>query len=232
MMVWLWMAVIVGPAWGQSSSLYLAPVEVEPVTGPNVRGMPTPLSPAIRRTSFAAVQVPEPREFALNDLVTIIIRESTTADSEATLDTDKQSSIDAKVSDFPNLRLLDEFVGLVMANDLQDDPTVGVNFKSKFKGEGEYSRRDSFTSRVTARIIDVKPNGTLVLEARKYIKSDKETLDMVLTGTCRQEDIAADNTVLSTQLYDLRLVKEHSGEVRKATKKGLLTKFFETIVNF
>ena len=62
--------------------------------------------------------------------------------------------------------------------------------------------------------------------------SDQETLELVLTGTCRKEDVRSDNTVLSTQLYDLHLVKKHTGDVRRATRKGLLGRILETIFSF
>ena len=40
------------------------------------------------------------------------------------------------------------------------------------------------------------------------------------------------NTVLSTQMFDLRVAKTHEGEIRKAQKKGLFTKILDTIFNF
>jgi flagellar basal body L-ring protein FlgH len=72
----------------------------------------------------------------------------------------------------------------------------------------------------------------LSLEARKFIKNDKEALTIKLTGYCRAEDVSADNTVLSTQMFDLRVIKEHEGELRKATKKGILTKALDLLFNF
>ena len=64
-------------------------------------------------------------------------------------------------------------------------------FTQDYKSQGDASRKDTFTSRVTAQVLDVKPNGTLVLEARKFIRIDTETLNIVLTGTCRKDDIAS-----------------------------------------
>jgi flagellar L-ring protein precursor FlgH len=81
-------------------------------------------------------------------------------------------------------------------------------------------------------VVDVKPNGTLALEARKHIENDDEKLTISLTGFCRPEDVAADNTVLSTQMFDLRVNKQHQGEVRNAQKKGLLTKLLDFVFNF
>ena len=78
----------------------------------------------------------------------------------------------------------------------------------------------------------MKPNGTLVLQARKQIKTDDEEQQFILTGTCRVEDVSADNTILSTQLFDLQLEKNHNGAVRDATKRGWFLKFLDALNPF
>lgn len=219
------LAAIPAPALAQSSSLYLQPTPPPPP--PAADGRTVVLSAPM---SLAAVRMPEPRQFAVHDLITIVIRESTESGSDSSLDTNKESKIDGQLSALPELALN----GLlpVRGGALVDPPKVGLNFKNEFKGDGSYTRKDSFTSRVTARIIDVKPNGLLVLEARKNIKSDQESLSIVLTGMCRKDDVAIDNTVLSTAIYDLRLTKQHEGEVRDAATKGIFTQLFDFLFNF
>ena len=44
--------------------------------------------------------------------------------------------------------------------------------------------------------------------------------------------ITADNTILSTQLADFNLRKTHKGNVRNATKKGLIPKLLDVINPF
>ncbi len=227
------LSVLCGLAWNvrvgaQSSSLYLQE-NVTPVAAaqPQTRdGQPNLLSPAIARTSFTAVALPKPRKFAKHDLITIIVRESTENDSKSSLDTEKDSSFDAELSQFPNLA---ELIKLQLIPSRFDNgtPRVGLSLSNEFEGEGNFKRRDTFTTRLTAEIIDVKPNGLLVVEARKFIRTNKETVNVVLSGTARTRDIAADNTILSTNLHNLRLVKDHDGELRKATKKGVITQVFE-----
>ena len=90
----------------------------------------------------------------------------------------------------------------------------------------------SIIMRVTAEVVDVKPNGTLVLQARQRIKTDDEEQTFTLTGTCRAEDITPDNTVLSTQLFDKDVTKIHTGAVRDTTKRGLLTKLLDVLNPF
>lgn len=217
----------VASAAGQSSSLYLP--QEQPTRPQAVND--SPLSPAIAANSFIAVRIPEPRQFVKNDLVTVIIRESFKTDLKASLETEKKLKLDAEVSDFIDL---DKLLELVVRPDPfnEGNPNVGVNIRNKWDGEGDYSRSESMTGRITARVADVKPNGTLVLEVRQTIITDKEELAIVLTGTCRADDITIDNTVLSTEMYDLHLDKQHKGELKKSTKKGFLTNFFDALFGF
>ncbi|MHC4994232.1 MAG: flagellar basal body L-ring protein FlgH, partial [Planctomycetota bacterium] len=120
----------------------------------------------------------------------------------------------------------------LQASGRNDFPEVGVDFNREFNGEGEYERRDSMTTRLTGQIIDVKPNGLLVIEARTYIQNDDEIQDIKVTGTWRETDVAIDNTVLSTQGFDVRIQKTNEGELRKASKKGLFTKVLDTLFAF
>ena len=235
----------VGNAWGQSSSLYLKegaasrptqyahePREIE-TTAAGQREAPHRLSRSIRDASLTAVQVPERRRFAVNDLVTIIIRESMETDFDSTLETEKSTEHSGEVAEFPRFNLSDLLDAQLRPNQFEEGtPGWDVSSENEFEGEGDYSRSESMSGRITARIIDVKPNGTLVLEARKQVASDDESFEIVVTGTCRAEDITADNTVLSTELYDLQLSKQHDGELRSATDKGVFTKLLDFLFNF
>lgn len=218
-------------AAAQSASLYVQET-VPTKTVLTAAGRPNQLSPSIGRDSFTAVSMPTPRKFSVHDQVVIVVRESTETDIESDMDTKKETDVQGRINAMPRLSITD-LLNLQLKNSaITDPPRVDVSFSNEFKGEGSYSRKDTFTSRLTATIIDIKPNGTMVLEARKFIKSDKESLEMILTGVCRKDDITADNTVLSTQLADLNIIKKHTGDVRRATKKGILTRLMDLIFNF
>ena len=216
---------------GPSSSLYLQPVP-EAVSVPAAPSLDRSISPVIAAYSLTAVAPPEPRRFALHDQITIIIRESTSTDFKATLQTDKKVKFDGKIDAFPDLQLK-HLLDLALTNsNLAEAIELGVDYANEFDGQDKYRRQETITGRITASVIDVKPNGLLVLEARKFIQSDKENLKLVVTGTARPEDVTVDNTVLSTELANLNLIKGHEGELRRSTKKGLITRLFETIFNF
>jgi flagellar L-ring protein FlgH len=221
------LAGLAGVTAGQSSSLYL---RQEP-EAPGLIQQGGPLSPAIAANSFSAVRVPEPRQFAENDLVTVIIRESFSTNLRSILKAEKDVELTAEITAIPDITKLLELV-VTPETFPNGNPELGLTATNDLDGKGRYQRTESMTGRMTARIADVKPNGTLVLEARQSVANDEEVQEIVLTGTCRATDITVDNTVLSTQLFDLRLDKQHQGELKKAIRKGFLTKFIEKIFDF
>jgi flagellar L-ring protein precursor FlgH len=134
--------------------------------------------------------------------------------------------IDAKIEQFVRLSLED----FALKNSITgSQPEIKLSGNNNFKGEATVDRTDSLTTRVTAEVVDVKPNGTLVLQAKAHSKFDEEEETMILSGTCRAEDVSADNTVLSTQLHDKDVVKQHKGAVRDTTRRGLIPRLFEFI---
>jgi flagellar L-ring protein precursor FlgH len=232
--------VAMGHASAQSSSLYLSS-DQSALAAERYGGIQRPanaaanrLNPAIAQMALTSVSMPEPRRFTQNDLVTIIIRESHTARMDAELETERGLDIGGDITEFPRLNISDLLDLTVRPNDdLSSSPIrLDVGFDSEYESGGQFDRRDEMSGRLTARVLDVRPNGTLVLEARKHVAADGESQTVVLTGTCRVEDVAVDNTILSTQLYDLHVVQNSEGEVRRSSRKGILTRVLEGIFNF
>ncbi len=180
--------------------------------------------------SYFAVAVPEPKVIKKHDLVTIIVREESQYSSEGTAEIKRDSKLEAAITDFVKLKLKN--VEIEGGGIGPVPPRVALDGSRESKGEGTVDRSDRFTARITAEVLDVKPNGTLVLQARKRIKTDDEEQAFVLTGVCRAEDITADNSILSTQLYDLELAKRHKGDVRNATRRGWGGKLLDVISPF
>lgn len=192
----------------------------------------TPADPnqaKLSSVSFFAVPEPEPRTLKKHDLVTIIIREESSISSDGSTELKREGDVNAAVNewvglDFSNFELESGAIG--------NAPQISMVGTRNFKGEGTVDRTDVFVARITAEILDVKPNGTLVLQARKKIKTDDEVQEFTLTGICRAIDIAADNTVLSTQMYDFALEKNHQGAVRDSTKRGWVNRILDFLNPF
>jgi flagellar L-ring protein precursor FlgH len=212
---------VAGAAGAQS--LYLAPVTM---IDPNLQ----PMHPELMAISMIAVLPPEPREFHKHDLITIIIDENTLQKAEQTLETEKKFNGNAQINALLDIQKLLEL-------QLEQGGIDGLTLydliaNNKFDGEGEYERKDRFQGRITAEVIDVKPNGTLAVEARSTVDSDGEVISIIASGVCRADDVTEENTILSTQLANKMLVTRHEGEVRKSARKGIITRAFETLFAF
>lgn len=180
--------------------------------------------------SLLAVQAPKPKTYAVHDQITIVIDENSKQTSDQKLDTKKDYSIKAALDKFPSLEKLLELQ--VENGDTTSQADLGVSGNNKFKGEGKYERTDRFVAKVTAKIIDVKPNGVLVLEARKTIVSNEETQTYIMSGECRREDVTTSNTVLSSQLANLTLIAKNEGQVKDSSTKGFIPRLLEAVFGF
>ncbi|MCC6660153.1 MAG: flagellar basal body L-ring protein FlgH [Phycisphaerales bacterium] len=180
--------------------------------------------------SLIAVQPPRPKSFKVHDLVTIIVNQSSSQEAEQKLKTDKKYNLSADVG--PLLDFLQLLELRLQAGDSSDVALANAQQASKFDGKGTFERTDKFSAKLQAEIIDVKPNGTLVLEARTHVAMGREVQTMVLSGKCRLEDVTDANTVMSYQLADLNLMTTHEGQVDKAGKKGVIPRVLETLFSF
>jgi len=177
-------------------------------------------------TSFFAVPAPEPKVLRKHDLVTIIVREESDFSADGTTDLKKDYDLDFRIQQFIRASL--ENFSLEPTNGSTGSQIL-LGGNSKFKGEATVDRVDALTTRITAEVVDVKPNGTVVVQAKAHTKFDEEEMTMILSGTCRAEDVTPDNTILSSQLHDKDLVKQHKGAVRDTTRRGWIPRFFDWI---
>jgi flagellar L-ring protein precursor FlgH len=180
--------------------------------------------------SYYNVPPAKPKLLRKHDLVTIVIRENSAFSTDGTTDLKRTNDLDAIIDSYVTLGWLK---GPALNEHL---PVTPIELKTSgqrdFKGDAQVNRTDSYTGRITAEVLDVKPNGTIILQATEDIKTDDEEQKVTLIGTCRVEDITADNTVLSNQLFNLSLNKQHKGAVKDTTNRGWFERFFDWVNPF
>ena len=164
-----------------------------------------------------------------HDQITIIVIESSSVSRTQELETEKDSQLAADVaawSDFfSNGTLFTQNTGVNL-------PKVEIEGAMNFEGEGDYGSKEQITFRTTATVLEVLPNGNLVLEARHTTKTDNEMTVKTVTGICNPRHVAPDDTILHWRLYDLDLNVQNSGFVKDAANKGILTQIADFIFAF
>ncbi len=170
----------------------------------------------------------------VGDIVVVNIMESSQATNTATTDADKESSNDYGVSSLFG-RTSFNMIPLVGATKAPVGPGTSVfqsNSFSEHAATGQTSRGNSVTSSIASRVIKVLPGGILQLEGVRQTRINEETQYMVISGTIRARDIAADNTIMSTQMADANIQYYGKGILADKQKPGWFTRFMDNLWPF
>jgi len=156
----------------------------------------------------------------IGDVLTIKITEASKVDNKAKRDmqkdTDKSTTFDGKVGNFADLG---EF---------------GVSAKSgnSLKSKADYKDERSFEDSVTVTVVDIQPNGNLVVMGTLNRNISGDTQIIEVSGIVRPSDIMFDNTVKSSQVADFRLVSKNGGVSEPYTRPGWLGRIFDVVWPF
>ncbi len=174
-----------------------------------------------------------PEKLKENDIVVILIDEKTTASAKADTDAEVDDKVEGSISNWFSLDNAADLLNILKfdfdnnikssRNSTSNLPKWGFKIKNSFEGEGSTNRNNTVVAQIAARVIEVRPNGNLVLEGKRYIHVNNETTILTVTGVVSNEDISADRTVSSRLIADLRLRVDGKGIASNVQKRGLLS---------
>jgi flagellar L-ring protein precursor FlgH len=95
-----------------------------------------------------------------------------------------------------------------------------------FKADGAATSKNSTNANVTVTVVDVQPNGNLVLEGTQSIWNNKNEHKITFKGICRPEDITANNTISSTKIAGATVRFDGKGPLNAKQRQGILTQIF------
>ncbi len=179
-------------------------------------------------TSWYFVEQEPPRELRLNDLVTVVVIQSAQVLAEGDVQRTQRARYDAVLLDWIKMAGL----SIKPATQPDGDPRIRATLNSQLQTNMDLATRESIKFRIAARIVDIRPNGNIVLEAHQTIRNNNEVWEASLTGVARREDVLPDNTVLSQNVAELNIHKREKGHVRDAYKRGWLLRFFDYVRPF
>lgn len=180
--------------------------------------------PTLDRLSWTYQTPPEQRTLKLRDVITVVVDEKTQVIAEGQMDRRKNANGKFVLSDW----ILLKGWSLIPDPQSKGDPTIGGSMENKYRAESELQSREALKLRVACEIVDIRPNGNLVIEGRRTIQVNNDIWEIYLTGTVWPKSILPDNTVLSENIADLRIVKREAGHVRDGYRRGWLLKWLDT----
>lgn len=151
---------------------------------------------------------------SVGDIVYVLIEESATMRQKATTKTSKSASLDASQKGISFLK------GPLPAN---------LSAKGSYDGSDETNRSTAFYAVIAAKVVDVLPNGNLVIEGEHNFRGNKDSVKIIVKGMIRPEDISSDNTISSTKICDAEIIYTGKGLFGSVHQPGILTQIFHLL---
>jgi len=200
-----------------------------PLVAPPLPPTPPPEEGSLWSPRLPHGLVADTRAYNVGDLVTISITESAKASELATTQVGKDSGMRVGIASLFGLSFpMKSFTDNTVNTDTALEATLG----NTSKGEGKTERQSSFTTYLTARVVQVLPNNHLVIQGRRHLRVNNETEVVTLTGIVRPQDIDRNNVVPSTKVAEARLEISGVGVVSDKQRVGWLHRLFDHIWPF
>lgn len=161
------------------------------------------------------------RARAVGDILTININEITAASKKSGSKASRTGSNDMSVS------------GLF---ELPGKGLLGSNLKassaSSFEGGGDSASNNAFTGIITVTVVEILPNGNLLVSGEKQIGINQGSEFVRFSGVVNPATVSSNNAVSSTQVADARIEYRGNGYVDEAQTMGWLARFFLSFLAF
>ena len=159
----------------------------------------------------------------LHDVVSIVVTESLAASTDGQVKNSRSSNASSSITAL--------FGALKPSNAMQN--LLNQKSSSGLTAQGESTTNSSLVTTFGAEVVDVLPNGMLVVQATRQLTFSQQTQLIKLRGLVRPEDVSAQNQVLSTAMTDLELEVTGRGIVNDSTyRQNPLVRFLERLVVF
>jgi flagellar L-ring protein precursor FlgH len=164
---------------------------------------------------------------AVGDIITIVIQENNGATRQNNTSTSKKASTDASIASFLYSPAAS---GLLTRKGTL--PALKYSSDNEFAGGGQINNQETITAQLAVRVVDVLPNGNLVIEGHRQTEFSGEKQDAVLRGTVRADDIAANDTVFSYNILDATIQFVSKGTITDNQRKGWFTRVLDKVNPF
>lgn len=142
------------------------------------------------------------RASQVGDILTVNIDIS---DSAQIANETKRSRDNSEKADLTNFLGFESKLGKVLPNAVNPSALAGFGSGSSHAGTGEVDRSEDIKLKVAAIVVDVLPNGNLVIQGRQEVRVNFEVRELLIAGIVRPQDISSENTIRHTQIAEARI---------------------------
>ena len=194
----------------------------QPMTArPESRAQALPATGSIYQAAYARPLFEDRRARNVGDTITINLVERNTAQKSANANATRNGNMSAGIGPISRLPLKG-LNGLELEADSESD----------FAGKGAAAANNAFNGTITVTVIDVYPNGNLLVSGEKQLAINQGREYIRFSGVVDPVTISGKNTVDSTSVADARIEYVGSGYIDEAQKMGWLQRFFLNFLPF
>lgn len=146
-------------------------------------------------TGRLARMMSDVRAFQPHDLISVVVTESIVSTANGSIQGSRTSAASSQLT-----ALLSAFSKSSSASNL-----LGQTSSSTLTGTAQAANNSTLTTTLGGTVVEVLPNGVMVIEAARQVHFSQETQTIVLRGLVRPEDVSAQNQVVSTAISDMEL---------------------------
>jgi flagellar L-ring protein FlgH len=149
------------------------------------------------------------RAFQPHDLISVVVTESIVSTTNGSIAASRASAANSQIT-----ALLSAFSKSSSASNL-----LGQTSTKTLTGTAQAADNSTLTTTLGGTVIEVMPNGVMVIEAARQVHFSQETQTIILRGLVRPEDVSAQNQVVSTAISDMELQVVGKGIVEDYTHR-------------
>ena len=188
---------------------------------PQVAMQMVPANGAIYQPTHTRPLFEDRRARLVGDTLTINLVERNTAQKASNASASRESSMSGGITSINKLPLK----GLAGVG-------VEAGADSDFSGEGAAAANNLFTGTITVTVIEVYPNGNLLVSGEKQVAINQGNEFIRFSGVVNPATVTTSNTVQSTQVADARIEYKGSGYINDNQVMGWLQRFFVALLPF
>jgi flagellar L-ring protein precursor FlgH len=165
----------------------------------------------------------------VGDILTVVV----TINDQAQIQNETQRSrANSDSANLTNFLGLEGKLNTVLPQAVSPSSLVNMGSTTSNDGKGSIARQEQIDLRVAATIIQVLPNGNLVLEGKQQVNVNYDLRELDIRGIIRPQDIAADNTITYDQIAEARIEYGGKGTIGDVQQPRYGDQLFDILMPF
>ena len=169
----------------------------------------------------------------IHDSVTIVVSEATSSEITTSNDLKRDSSQNLALTNWLTPKLSGG-LGLTQRGEAAGGNTPRISYSNSrnHKSDSTIDRSQTLTTTLTGKVIEVHPNGYLVIEARKSVNVNGEAQTVALTGTVNPDHLDSNSQVKADFIMDMAIDYNGNGPMTRMNKRGWAAKLIDFLNPF